>query len=140
MKWVYDDGGREAAGFIGTAGDCVTRAIAIATRLPYKVVYDELAERNAATGKSRSARQGVKKEIYNAFLNEMGWKWTPIMGIGTGCRVHLRDGELPYGTLIARLSGHIVAVVDGEVHDTYDPTRGGTRCVYGFWMKDSSND
>ena len=38
MNWVYDDGGRKAAGFRGTAGDCVTRSIAIATRLPYRHV------------------------------------------------------------------------------------------------------
>ena len=35
MNWVYDDGGRNAAGFRGKAGDCVARSIAIATRLPY---------------------------------------------------------------------------------------------------------
>ena len=22
---------------------------------------------------------------------------------------------------------------DGVVHDTYDPSRDGTRCVYGYW-------
>lgn len=31
MTFVYDDGGRSAAGFKGKTGDCVTRAIAIAT-------------------------------------------------------------------------------------------------------------
>jgi hypothetical protein len=36
-KFRYDDGGRKAAGFKGRAGDCVTRAIAIAAQLPYSV-------------------------------------------------------------------------------------------------------
>jgi hypothetical protein len=31
MTFVYDDGGRSAAGFKGKTGDCVTRAIAIGT-------------------------------------------------------------------------------------------------------------
>jgi hypothetical protein len=31
MKFNYNDGGREAAGFKGFTGDCVCRAIAIAT-------------------------------------------------------------------------------------------------------------
>ena len=44
MKWVYDDGGRNAAGFRGKAGDCVARSIAIATRLPYRQVYALLKE------------------------------------------------------------------------------------------------
>jgi hypothetical protein len=37
--WVYDDGGRAVAGFKGTAEDCVTRAIAIATAMDYRTVY-----------------------------------------------------------------------------------------------------
>ena len=44
MMWVKDDGGRAAAGYVGNTGDCVTRSIAIATGLPYKEVYDALAE------------------------------------------------------------------------------------------------
>jgi len=35
-KFVRDDGGRAAAGREGDAGDCVTRAIAIATGIPYR--------------------------------------------------------------------------------------------------------
>jgi hypothetical protein len=41
MKWVYNDGGRKAAGYKGEARDCVVRAIAIATDQPYEVVYKE---------------------------------------------------------------------------------------------------
>jgi len=33
IKFVKHDGGRAAAGFKGKSGDCVTRAIAIATGL-----------------------------------------------------------------------------------------------------------
>ena len=38
MEWIYSDGGRAAAGYKGDAGDCVTRAIAIATEIPYQEV------------------------------------------------------------------------------------------------------
>ena len=48
MEWTYDDGGREAAGYQGRAGDCVTRSIAIASGLPYSTVYDALFERAKA--------------------------------------------------------------------------------------------
>jgi hypothetical protein len=44
MKWVYDNGGRKAAGFRGKAGGCVTRSIAIATGLPIGHVYALLNE------------------------------------------------------------------------------------------------
>ena len=35
-SWIHDDGGRRAAGFKGEAGDCATRAIAIATGHEYR--------------------------------------------------------------------------------------------------------
>ena len=53
--FVYNDGGREAAGYKGKAGDCVCRSIAIAAQLPYQQVYDRLAEGNAKQRKSKHA-------------------------------------------------------------------------------------
>ncbi len=137
MNWVYDDGGRSAAGFVGEAGDCVCRAISIALARPYREVYAELAALNAEKGGVRSAREGVPKSLTRVYLARLGWEWTPTMGIGTGCRVHLRADELPSGVVVVKLSRHICAVVDGIVHDTYDPSRDGTRCVYGIWSPPS---
>jgi hypothetical protein len=58
------------------------------------------------------------------------------MGIGTGCKVHLRNGELPNGRIIVKLSRHVAAVIDGVLHDlTEEVSRDGTRCVYGYWIK-----
>lgn len=134
MRWVYDDGGRERAGFRGTAGDCVTRAIAIATGMDYREVYDDLAERQAALGKPRSARNGVWPKAYKPYLAELGGIWTPTMSIGSGTTVHLVEHELPYEPwLIVRLSKHLSAVRQGVVYDTHDPSRDGTRAVYGYW-------
>jgi hypothetical protein len=62
---------------------------------------------------------------------EQGFVWTPTMGIGTGCTVHLRAGELPLGRLVVSISRHYTAVIDGVVWDTIDPCGGGMRCVYG---------
>jgi hypothetical protein len=44
---VYSDGGRKAAGYTRRSkrGDCVVRAIAIATGQPYAMVRDALNER-----------------------------------------------------------------------------------------------
>lgn len=133
---VYDDGGRAAAGFKGHAGDCVARSIAIATELDYREVYDTLAEfRHALTGKSRSAREGMPRKAYDAYMELLGWQWTPTMRPGQGCKVHLRPDELPNGRLVVRVSKHVTTMIDGVVHDTHDPSRGGTRCVYGYFSK-----
>ena len=145
MNWINDDGGRAAAGYKGKAGDCVCRAICIATGLPYADVYARLADGMATqrvtkrTNKrhagKRSARNGVatSRAWFDQYMTELGFTWTPTMFVGQGCKVHLRDGELPMGRLVVSLSKHMVAVVDGIVHDTYDPSRDGTRCVYGYY-------
>jgi hypothetical protein len=146
--WAYDDGGREDAGFKGKAGDCVSRAIAIATGRPYREVYDRLgqligewskgrsraAKRWRAKAKGATERNGTPKPVIRQYLLELGWEWVPTMGIGTGTTVHLRADELPAGRIITSVSGHMCAVIDGVVHDTHDPTRQGTRCVYGWWQ------
>lgn len=42
--------------------------------------------------------------------------------------------ELPSGRLIVAVSRHLCAVIDGVIHDTFDPSRDGTRCVYGYFQ------
>ncbi len=148
MQVVITDGGREEAGYKGKAGDCVTRAIAIASELPYQEVYDGLFAHGNIYKESRrdktarslakngsSPRDGVYKKVSRDYLKKMGWNWTPTMFVGVGCTVHLKEGELPMGRLIVKCSKHLVAVIDGVVHDTFDCTRDGTRCVYGYWTK-----
>lgn len=178
MKWTYDDGGRASAGYLGRTGDCVVRAVAIAAQLPYAEVYEALAKCNASVRQrhdklqrsirgKRSARRGVFVHGvgFKRYMASIGWKWTPTMGIGTGCTVHLRDGELPMGRIIAAVSRHYCAVIDGVIHDIYNPSERATtiypphtpaiqlpkgarllengngwaykpdRCVYGYWSK-----
>jgi len=129
------DGGRSEAGFQGSAGDCVTRAIAIAAQLPYAKVYRDLSELNKARGGKKSARDGLPKKVYQPYIESLGFRWVTTMRIGEGVKVHVRRDELPEGRLILRLSRHLAACIDGTVHDTHDPSRGGTRAVYGYWIK-----
>jgi hypothetical protein len=142
MRFVFDDGGRAAAGYRGRTGDCTCRAIAIAAEMPYQTVYDLLSERAAAQRITKrqprrgSARTGIYRPTIRQLLDHLGWKWTPTMKIGSGCTVHLRANELPRGRLIVSVSRHVVAVIDGVIHDTHDPSRGGTRCIYGYWKKE----
>lgn len=161
MKVVITDGGRAAAGYSGKAGDCVARSIAIVAGLPYSVVYDRLAIGTGTQRKSkRSTPRGftaakginVRRKWFKDYMTELGFVWTPTMGIGTGCKVHLADGELPMGRLVVAVSKHYTAVIDGVIHDTHDPqreaswlceyvdgkmksTKIGGRCCYGYWSK-----
>jgi hypothetical protein len=156
MEFVYNDGGRAAAGFKGNTGDCVTRAIAIATGKPYQEVYDALNElaKLERRGKRKkgisNARTGVYKNTRKRYLESLGWRWVSCMAIGSGCQVHLVASELPPGRLVVGLSRHSAAVIDGVLHDTYDHSgkrveigsRDGVpyrkewfRCVYGYFYK-----
>lgn len=142
MEWTFDDGGRAAAGFKGETSDCVCRAISIATGKPYKEVYDlinQYGQEEHLTKRRRkrsSARTGVQKKTTRKIMAELGWTWHPTMQIGQGCTTHMRAEELPRGTIICKLSGHVAAVINGVLHDTYDCTREETRCVYGYWTNE----
>lgn len=142
MQFQYNDGGRAETGFKGTTGDCVCRAIAIATEKPYREIYDLINEfaKSERTGKRKTgksnARTGVYKGTIRKVMKHLGWKWIPTMTIGSGCKVHLREDELPKGRIVCSLSKHETAVIDGVLNDTYDCSRDGTRCVYGYFIKE----
>lgn len=156
MQLIKDDGGRIAAGFRGSAGDCVVRAVAIATCKPYREVYEDLsigqATQRLTKGAKRkaSARTGVstRRKWFKDYMRNLGWTWHPTMSIGAGCQVHLAKDELPMGRLIVAVSKHYTVVIDGVIHDTHDPQRTvttsqdgvlttrATRCVYGYWQKE----
>lgn len=145
MKFIYNDGGRDTE---KPQRDCVTRAIAIATGKPYREVYEAMCSINfnsrsdiECTGGNRADR-GVdtKCKGFKDYMKSISWKWTPTMKIGSGCKVHLREGELPSGKLIVSVSHHLVAVIDGVINDTHDCSRGGTRCVYGYWTEDKTQN
>jgi hypothetical protein len=139
-----NDGGRSAAGYKGLIGDCVVRAIAIASGQPYQKIYDDLC-RLSLKQKNKLYQQvnkktgfptyGISKKVYHAYLLDLGFQWVPVMSIGTGCTMHLHQDEIPDGILVCQLSRHLSAVIDKVVHDLYDQSRSGTRYVYGYYHK-----
>ena len=129
MKYQYNDGGRKAAGFKGTAGDCGARAMAIALGLDYSGVYKELAQANADNGRSKSARNGIMKDVYTEVLKRHGWVWMPAPKF-EGRKA--RCSDMPAGVVIAKQARHFVAVIDGVAHDSWDCTH---KMVYGYWAK-----
>lgn len=142
-RFRFDDGGRHAAGYKGLVGDCAVRSAAIATGKSYQEVYDDINRLSKLERKSKrveiisSSRNGVCRKIYDPYIKSLGWVWKPTMSIGSGCRTHLLAEELPGGNLIVRVSKHMTAMIDGVIHDIGDPSRGGTRCVYGYYYDPS---
>ena len=144
MLFKYSDGGRSKYFKAERVGDCVVRSICNATGKDYKEVYDEINElaKSERVGKRKkgisNARNGVYKSTYKKYIEQvLGWKWHACSAIGVGCTMHLCEEELPWGTLILSLSKHNTCVKNKVLYDTYDCSREGTRCVYGYWSKDS---
>jgi hypothetical protein len=152
MKWRYNDGGRAEAGYKGSTGDCAVRSLAIVTGKSYQEIYDTinevaLTERTGSRKRGKSnARTGVYKATFRKVAEALGLKWQPTMFIGSGCKVHLKDGELPMGRLIVSVSKHYTAVIDGVINDIHNPQRQtlivengnkriAERCVYGYFYQ-----
>lgn len=142
MDFVYSDGGRSKY-FKGNTGDCVCRAICNATGKDYMEIYkliNEISKKEKTTKRKKgvsNARTGVYKYTVRKIIEEyLDWKWHPCMTVGSGCTTHLTKSELPNGVLILKLSKHLTCLKDGVLYDTFDCSRDGTRCVYGYWSKD----
>ena len=65
----------------------------------------------------------------DSYLKSLDWQWTATSG------VHLRAAELPAGRLIVAIPGHLVAVIGGVIHDTFDSSAGRTACIGGYWSE-----
>lgn len=128
QTWVYDDGGRAQAGYqFHEAGDCVSRAIAIATEMPYEVVVDIINK--ASYGGRGDSQSGVYDYATKGVLTSLGWKRITT-------NAHLNSDEFPPGRLILEVNRHLVALIDGVIRDTYDPSYHGSRRVYAYWTKE----
>ena len=111
QNFKYNDGGRQAAGYKGKAGDCGARAMAIALGLDYKAVYKELAQANADHGHAKSARNGIYKDVYSDVLKRHGWVWVKAPKfVGRKARC----SDMPAGTVIAKQARHFVEI--GRAH------------------------
>lgn len=162
--WRWHDGGRQHSEFRGTTGDCVTRALCIATDRDYEDVYYqlfELKQRWADTHRDKLARRiqhfgasprnGVSQKVYGPVLKSQGFEWRACCLVGDRRRLHVIPQELrewhqeTIGSdclpdlddyvFVLKLSGHVVTVRHGLLLDTYVDNRDGTRMVYGYWWK-----
>lgn len=129
MEFIWHDGGRAASGYVGLAGDCVTRSISIATGLAYRDVYQSLGE---VSGKT--PRNGVYTQHAAGYLNDRGWERRHGKGLA------FQPESLPRGVVVCHLSTasdrghHFCTVVDHVVYDTWDPSDDGDYLVQDYWV------
>lgn len=150
LKFQRADGGRADAGYGGSTGDCVTRALCINLGLDYAETYRSLTHQQnaflkttnisrrkvsrrqvAASAEMQGLAQGVNVEVYGKILKAHGWDHIRLTG-----RITPRQAMARYGrTLVIRAhSGsirHLMAVKDGVLLDTWDSRN--NRSVIDIW-------
>lgn len=130
IGYQYHDGGRADAGYKGSTGDCVVRAISIITGTPYKVVYKDMAAAMKAEGYRNSgagsnATRGIKRtrgmrkgrDVQNAVKADYG---LVRVKLPAGPRPTYSEAYERYGDCIVGTVKHVSAIVDGIVFDTSD--------------------
>lgn len=92
LPWTYDDGGREAAGFTERVGDCVVRAMSIATEADPALRGHQYAEIHRLCSEHTDPDSGVGSGVYEPILQQLGWApwWWPQDGTGRG-GIHRRS-------------------------------------------------
>lgn len=131
LGYEHDDGGRSAAGFKGTTGDCCTRAIAIAAGLDYRQVYDAMAEAMKANGyaasgnayatrKRKAPRQRGQRNarrVQDDVLASFGFTKVKLP---KGNRPTYAEAHDLYGDCIVTTVKHFAALVGGDLRDIFD--------------------
>ena len=129
LAFVYDDGGRAAAGYKGSAGDCVVRAFCILTGADYAEAYREFAYAQSVLGEEkrrrRSARNGIDNRPMANVFERHGLR---RIKLGRGVKPTWAEAHERYGDCIVRTRGHVSAIVAGVVRDTHDER--------GYWWSE----
>lgn len=117
--------------------DCVIRALSTALDCSYESVLQELQKIQLATGYDSG-----DQKAYNKFLSAHGWVKMPQpkkdnnkkYSATEWCKFIQYWNNPKYNRIIAHIgSGHIAAIIDGKVFDTWDSSDG---CIGNYWVKE----
>tara|TARA_Y100000590_G_scaffold209476_1_gene237348 strand:- start:956 stop:1342 length:387 start_codon:yes stop_codon:yes gene_type:complete len=127
MKYEYNDGGRCNTDFKNkkSVSDCVVRSIAIATKQPYLVVWNDLFDLGRDLGFIPN-----HPKCYGVYLEKLGFikRKTP--------RINNRKIKLmnwSHNLALVHTTRHLTCVIDNCVYDTGDPREW---CVNNYYSKE----
>jgi hypothetical protein len=112
------------------ASDCVIRAIAAVSNKTWEEILSSILPYAL-----KLKRMPNEKQTYAQYLRDQGYIMQPAPRRGDNRKVTGKDFclENPNITAIAHIGGkHIVAIINGKVHDTWDSTNG---TIGNFWTK-----
>lgn len=115
--------------------DCMVRAVATATHIPYGEVYDDLC----AEGVFTPGQEG----FMNKFVHQLAWEDKTCHGFQLVCQSFATKKGHPrmnpeefadkflHGIYILRMRHDYCTMIDGNLYD--DVVHTDMRCVYGAW-------
>ena len=107
-------------------GDCVIRAIAVATDRPWAEVYDDLYRLGREEADMMSSN-----ELWGLYLYRLGFEPFTLPSSCPECVTVAEFADrFPVGRYIIGTGTHAVAVIDGDYYDTFDS--GGLNVSYYF--------
>ena len=137
MKYTFNDGGRSEH-YKGLTGDCVTRAITIATKLPYDVVYNALFDiaRNWKGNSKVAKRIRLNPSPRNGCYCEVGSDFLKAINLEeVRKKLKINDQMFYKGRYIVKVRKHWIAIIDGVIHDTWD-----SRKTSGAYTRDENDN
>lgn len=102
--------------------DCVIRCLSVLTNRNWEYVYDELSDLAVDVGLLFSSVNFVEDYLDDRYPRECHYAKT----VGEFVR------ENPYGKYAVTMNGHITAIIDGVIYDTFNPSNRIMRCAWKF--------
>ena len=108
------------------ADDCTVRAISTALNKPWEEVYADLCLEGLKFYDMPSANH-----VWGAYLKDKGFERSLVDDCGRDCyTVADFAQDHPEGTYILAISGHVVAVQDGDYYDSWNS---GSEIPIYYW-------
>lgn len=100
--------------------DCVLRSISLLTNRTWGETYDEMAYLASKKGYMTENVEFVEDYLDDRYPRECHYSKT----VGEFADEH------PYGKYAITMEGHITALIDGVIFDTFDPSKRVMRCAW----------
>ena len=100
--------------------DCVIRCLSVLTNRSWREVYDELTDLAGDVGLMFDRVEFVEDYLDDRYTRECHYSKT----------VEEFAKEYPYGKYAVTMDGHITAIIDGIIYDTFNPSNRVMRCAW----------
>lgn len=133
--FVDSDGGRAVSKRSRQRNDCTVRALALTTVVPYDEAYDRLM----AAGRKSSRSFAITRWLPKSGIGFTKVSYPAVKGQRRMTLGEFALGDGSEGRWIACCAKHVIAVIDGAIHDDGKPRYDA--CVYSaFRMGQSESE